>query len=260
MFFAISNVAETAANNSIYTGICAIALALVHLFVNKLKFLSTMPRSRWLSGASGVSVAYVFVHLLPELSEKQEALKDSLRVAFAGSESGLLENHVYVMALLGLTIFYGLERLVTESRRKKAHQPEEVEPGVYWLHIISFALYNALIGYLLFHREEAGLASLFLYVLAMGLHFIVNDFGLSEDYPSAYRHSGRWIVAAAIVVGSVIGWGSEISEITISLLFSFLAGSIVLNVLKEELPQERKSKFSAFVLGAFVYTILLLLI
>ena len=252
MLFAISNVTETTANNIIYTGICALALALVHLFVNKLKFLSTMPRSRWLSGASGVSVAYVFVHLLPELSEKQEA--------FAGLESGLIENHVYVMALLGLTIFYGLERLVTESRRKKAHESEEVEPGVYWLHIISFAIYNALIGYLLFHREESGLASLFLYVLAMGLHFIVNDFGLSEDYPSAYRHSGRWIVAAAIVAGSVIGWGSEISEITISLLFSFLAGSIVLNVLKEELPQERKSKFSAFALGAFIYTILLLLI
>ncbi len=252
MFFAISNVAETTPNNSIYTGICAIALALIHLFASKLKFLSTIPRSRWLSGASGVSVAYVFVHLLPELSEKQEA--------FAGSKKGILENHVYVMALVGLTVFYGLERLVTESRRKKAHQPKEVEPGVYWLHIISFALYNALIGYLLFHREEPGLASLFLYVLAMGLHFIVNDFGLSHDYKNAYRHSGRWIVAGAIIVGSVIGWGSEISEITISLLFSFLAGSVVLNVLKEELPEERKSKFSAFVLGAFVYTILLLLI
>ena len=252
MLFAVSNTAETASNNSIYTGICAIALMLVHLFANKLKFLGTMPRSRWLSGASGVSVAYVFVHLLPELSEKQEA--------FAGSESGILENHVYVMALVGLTVFYGLERLVTESRHKKAHQPEEVEPGVYWLHIISFALYNALIGYLLFHREETGLASLFIYVLAMGLHFIVNDFGLSQDYQSAYRHSGRWIVAMAIIVGSVIGWGSEISEIAISLLFSFLSGSIVLNVIKEELPQERKSKFSAFVLGAFVYTILLILI
>ena len=252
MFFAISNVAETAPNNAIYTGICAIALALIHLFASKLKFLSTIPRSRWLSGASGVSVAYVFVHLLPELSEKQEA--------FAGSKTGILENHVYVMALVGLTVFYGLERLVTESRRKKAHQPKEVEPGVYWLHIISFALYNALIGYLLFHREEPGLASLFLYVLAMGLHFIVNDFSLSHDYKNAYRHSGRWIVAGAIIVGSVIGGGSEISEITISLLFSFLAGSVVLNVLKEELPEERKSKFSAFVLGAFVYTILLLLI
>lgn len=78
MLFAISNITETTSNNIIYTGICAIALALVHLFVNKLKFLSTMHRSRWLSGASGVSVAYVFVHLLPELSEKQEALKDSL--------------------------------------------------------------------------------------------------------------------------------------------------------------------------------------
>lgn len=79
-------------------------------------------------------------------------------------------------------------------------------------------------------------------------------------YSQTYRRSGRWILAAAIVVGSAIGWSSNISTATISILFSFLAGGIILNILKEELPEERQSRFGAFALGCTIYTVLLLLI
>ncbi|MER3494566.1 MAG: hypothetical protein C4323_21315 [Mastigocladus sp. ERB_26_2] len=51
------------------TGLLAIALALVHIFSGKLRFLEVTPRSIWLSLADGVSVAYVFVHILPELGQ-----------------------------------------------------------------------------------------------------------------------------------------------------------------------------------------------
>jgi hypothetical protein len=43
-------------------------------------------------------------------------------------------------------------------------------------------------------------------------------------------------------------------------LFAFLAGGVVLNVLKEELPEERESRFWAFALGAASYTALLLVL
>ena len=49
----------------ISTALIAIALALTHLFGGKLH-LAKVPRNRWLSGAGGVSVAYVFVHILPK--------------------------------------------------------------------------------------------------------------------------------------------------------------------------------------------------
>jgi hypothetical protein len=42
-------------------------------------------------------------------------------------------------------------------------------------------------------------------------------------------------------------------------LFAFLAGGIVLNVIKEELPEERESRFPAFVVGTGGYAVLLLL-
>jgi hypothetical protein len=86
------------------SGIFAIALALVHIFAGKLRFLEATPRSIWLSFASGVSVAYVFVHILPELSKAQQTVTKAVGEALA-----FLEHHVYLLALLGLAVFYGLE-------------------------------------------------------------------------------------------------------------------------------------------------------
>ena len=44
------------------------ALVVVHVVTPALRFLEGTPRSVWLSVAGGVSVAYVFVHLMPELA------------------------------------------------------------------------------------------------------------------------------------------------------------------------------------------------
>ncbi len=62
-----------------YTSLIAVvALALVHIFAGRLRFLEGTPRSAWLSGAGGVSVAYVFVHLLPDLSGAQETITETV--------------------------------------------------------------------------------------------------------------------------------------------------------------------------------------
>ena len=42
------------------------------------------------------------------------------------------------------------------------------------------------------------------------------------------------------------------------MLFAFQAGGVVMNVLKEELPEERESRFWAFALGAALYSAVLL--
>jgi hypothetical protein len=46
----------------------------VHAIGGRLRFLDVIPRSTWLSLAGGISVAYVFVHLLPELAAGPRAL------------------------------------------------------------------------------------------------------------------------------------------------------------------------------------------
>ncbi len=44
----------------------------------------------------------------------------------------------------------------------------------------------------------------------------------------------------------------------IAVLIAFLAGGIIRNVLKEEVPEERESRFSAFAVGATAYAAILL--
>ena len=237
--------------------LAVVALSIVHLFSNRLRFLDGSPRSIWLSIAGGISVAYVFVHLLPELAEGQETLAQAL-----GEREGLafLESHIYLVALLGLAVFYGLERLATSSRRRERQvsKKDSTREGVFWLHISSFAVYNALIGYLFFHRLATGLENLLLFFVAMALHFVVNDHGLREHHKEAYLRRGRWVLAAAVVLGWVVGRLTEIPEVAIAVLTAFLAGGVIMNVLKEELPEERESRFWAFALGGAVYTGILL--
>lgn len=231
------------------------ALALTHVFGGRLHVLDVVPRSRWLSFAGGISVAYVFLHLLPELAERQEAV-----AAAVGSARGFLEDHVYLVALLGLAVFYGLERAVKTSQRvrRECDGDDRSSAGVFWLHIASFAVYNALIGYLLVRREARDLTGLVLFAIAMILHFVVNDFGLRKDHQDTYVHVGRWVLAAAVVVGWVVGLLFELPEAALGMSFAFLAGGVVLNVLKEELPEERASHFGAFALGTALYAVLLL--
>jgi hypothetical protein len=53
---------------------------------------------------------------------------------------------------------------------------------------------------------------------------------------------------------------TRIDEAALGVLFAFLSGGVMLNVLKEELPEERESRFWAFVVGVTAYTTLLLLL
>ncbi len=239
------------------TAVLAGAFAAIHLFIYKLRFLDVVPRSRWLSAAGGVAVAYVFLHILPELSGHRETFAEGL-----GLHEQAAETWVYLVALIGLGIFYGLERAakVSRSRSRRKSGRDAVEANVFWLHIVSFGIYNLLIGYLLLHREETGLWSLVIYFVAMGLHFVTNDFGLRDDHKERYDRHGRWLIAAAVIAGWTLGALTSLSDLVIGFLFAFLAGGVVLNVMKEELPEERKSRFLPFAVGLSGYAGVLLLV
>jgi hypothetical protein len=234
------------------TGIVAVALALVHLGAGRVRAFRVIPRSIWLSAAGGASVAYVFVHILPEL--RGGTILESVPLL-----AGFLERHVYLVALTGFALFYGLERLAQESGYNAGGRPA-VNVSIFWIHIGAFTAYNALIGYLLVHREQPGVVSLMLYAGAMGLHFIVNDYGFRAHHREIYDRIGRWVLAVAVVAGWGIGINTHVDEAVVNTLFAFLAGGIILNVIKEELPEERQSRFWSFAVGAGGYSAILLLV
>ncbi len=244
------------------------ALAAVHVFTPSLRFLRGTPRSIWLSLFGGVSVSYVFIHLLPDLAEGQ---KQFTRALSGGStDIAFAERHVYLVALVGLAAFYGLERLakldrsrregaqVTGGRGGESNAAASTSAGVFWIHMASFSVYNALIGYLLVHRPVTTTRSLVFFAIAMALHFVVTDYGLDEDHQARFRRFGRWVLAAAVAIGFATGMAAKVPEVALAVLVAFLAGGVILNVLKEEVPSERQSRFWAFAAGLAAYAALLL--
>ncbi len=233
-------------HSRVYTSLVAtVCLAVAHMAANRVKFLDDKPRSRWLSFAGGVAVAYVLMHLLPELSGYAELTQ----MHFG---EGLSTHLIYFVALAGLVVFYGIHWYVEHG------EPEGERLGrLFWSHIAIFATYNAIVGYLLV-REDRNIRQLVFYTIGIGLHFVVNDDGLSRNYSHRYRRFGRWILSAAIAAGWAIGTATEIHELVSALMTAFLAGGILLNTFKKELPVERESRFSAFAFGCVTYAGLLI--
>lgn len=128
------------------------------------------------------------------------------------------------------------------------------------MHLVFYAIYNAAIGYLVVAMAEEQRESVWVFGLAMGMHFVVVDFGLHEDFADAYHRIGRWVLAGAVLAGWLVGVAANVPEAIENSMIAFLAGGVIMNVLKEELPEKRQSRWWPFVIGATAYTVLLLVV
>lgn len=59
-------------------------------------------------------------------------------------------------------------------------------------------------------------------------------------------------VAVHVFVGRL-----QLSDVYLAVGFSFIAGGVIMNVLKEELPEDRGSSLVAFLGGVVAYAVLL---
>jgi len=227
----------------------AFGLAVVHLLALRVTGAGNWSR-RWLSVAGGVSVAYVLVLVVPEINDASRQV-----VARGAVHPFLLERYVYLVALVGFLLFYGLE-----AYAQQAGDLATDGAATFQVHVGSFAVYNGVIGYLLFHQEFAGLTNLALYAVAMALHFLVTDRGLLVHHGDRFERQSRWLLAGAVVVGAGVGYATEIDQVAVAVLFSFVAGAVLFNVIKEELPELLTGRFWAFTAGAVIYAALLLLV
>ncbi|MEM7711583.1 MAG: hypothetical protein AAF264_12715 [Pseudomonadota bacterium] len=108
-------------------------------------------------------------------------------------------------------------------------------------------------------RGDDDAAGLLVFAVAMALHLLITDFGLLEAFRDGYLRVGRVLLAAMLLLGWTIGTVTDLPDHWIALTMAALGGGVILNVLKEELPSERESRFWALVLGAAVFAGLLYL-
>lgn len=68
----------------------------------------------WISFAGGVSLAFIFVSILPDLATHQAALTRSEVII----QSRFTDFYVYLCALIGFVLFFGLERLILVHKKE----------------------------------------------------------------------------------------------------------------------------------------------
>ncbi len=253
--------------------VLALCLATVHALAPRIRKLPWVPERATGSFAGGLAVSYVFLHLLPELAEGNQAIAEVLHDVV--EPTPLLDLAIFLVAVAGFTAFYGLERLAethadspeaANARSAAAAGPPRAavtasNGGVYALHLGSFMVYNALITYTMALRLRTGILFALLFTVAMGLHFVLTDRGLEEHYPRRFDERGRLLLAAALLLGWVLATVfAPSSSVVVALLTALLGGSILLNVFKEEIPSDRESSFGWFLTGLVLYAGLLALV
>ena len=147
-------------------------------------------RRRWIrrvaSRGGGFSVAFAFLCLLPELEEAGAAIAGAVddALAFAAHEA-------YLIALAGLMTLDGLEHV--------ARRAEDTMTRVVKVETAVFACDDAVVGLVPWQRAADGVADLVTFTVAVGVHFLVIDWGLARRHrrqyerraPAAQRHRPR---------------------------------------------------------------------
>lgn len=235
----------------------AVLLGLVHIFGGQLPFLKVDPRSRSLSAAGGITVAFIFLYLLPELNEFRQVLVDR-------HELGAFDELIYLVALAGVALFYFLEHFAYQHRSSPADIDADEPPFghdyVFWVHMAWYALYNVIIGILLSYGRQEAMLGLVAYGVAMSVHFAVIDAAMRIHHRHVYSKTGRWILALAVILGWALGTAFDFPTTVVALFTGFLAGAMLINSVKDELPSGKQTRFGPFILGAAVCAAILLLI
>lgn len=232
------------------------ALAGLHWLAGTSLGLHEEQRRSLISAAAGISITYVFLELMPDLAEKQILVEGS------GFLSGL-ERHVYIFALIGLIIGFWIETVSRKSRRRQraAAQENITDSRIFWVSMILFSVFNASVGYAIASPNDLEIQPLWVFAIAMGLHFLANDHSLAEHHGYRYQHLGRWLLGGALLAGWVIGIipQFEVPETALALVLAYIAGGTVFNVLRHELPDtDRQADVGAFLVGVVVYSLIIL--
>jgi len=236
------------------TGPAVLVFMAVFLAGDRLHPLRSVIRDRRniVSFSAGMSIAYVFMRMMPELHGARELVLQSAPRLTPMPFEGIA---IYFLALVGFLCFYGLDRL---SPAPSETREAASERGLLNGHVAGLAAYVGLMSYLLARDAGESVAATALYTLAFGGHFLALDHSLREGYGDAYQRNGRWLMAASCLVGWLVGVAFVLREFPLALLVAFISGGAIMTNTLMELSEGKDGRFLPFAVGSLGYGLILI--
>ena len=232
-------------------GLCVLTIGSCHWLAALISRLGDRAQCRWASVGGGAGLAYVFIHLLPELASGGRTISDAMGM-HRFLPDAMTESLLFLVTLVGVVIPYALNVI------SRQHPTSSSWTGS--ARLATFALINYLYAYSLPSLLTTGIGYGLLFTIAISAHVLLADRTLAKEHPKAFRRRFRWIGAAALVAGSLHAAALHpVSDLTLAIATAFVGGGLLISVFREELPDADRSRLGWFSLGLVGMTTLLLI-
>ena len=231
--------------------LCVLAIGSCHWLAGWVASCPDQQQRRWASVGGGAGLAYVFIHLLPELASGGSELSE-VQGLVDYVPAPLVEALLFLVALGGVLVVFSLNVLMK--------QRESAPPYAVWLQLFNVAAINYLYAYSLPSLITTGVGYGVLFTVVISAHVLLMDRYAAVHHPQRFRRRNRWIGSAALVLGLLHAClFHPVDALTLATATAFLGGGLLMAVFREELPDLHQTRLPWLLAGCGGMGMLLLL-
>jgi zinc transporter ZupT len=217
--------------------IYGLLLGITHFFNDWCEHALHKYKDNIISLAAGVSIAYFFLVLFPELT------------TFTNHSSIL-----FTISLLGFAIFHIAEKHVYQHRSKKKilHEMKEI-------HGTAFFFYHFMLGMTIVYISKISFTKGILFFIPIWFHSFVSSISLSEihHHLKSKLHM-KIILSSASILGISLGLVYTLPEFIQGSILAFIIGALLYIIVRDLIPKERTGHVTYFILGIILMILFIL--
>lgn len=220
--------------------IFGIIMCVVHYYSDYIGQKLARHKTKWLSFASGISIAYLFLVLFPEL--------------YKGVQS--LSKLVFIYVLIGFVMFHLTEKYIYQHAKRNQIMREIKEA-----HSITFFIYHLIVGIVIVRLTGMDAMVGLLFFMPLALHTAVGNLSLREIHKTVTENNLiRIFLSLSTLIGIFIAYYMEIRATVFYALLAFIIGAFLYIVIREEIPKERQGKPAYFITGLVLYLLIIIIV
>jgi len=194
-------------------------------------------KQRLVSFAAGISVAYLFLHLFPQLYS-----------SIIGADQSYQQLTFFLM-MAGFISYHIIEKWIYQHARR-----DEIVKEVEIEHSLTLFFYHFIIGFVFVSLLHDGLENGLLYFIPLSLHIIINAL------PHSHRFRGngvRLFFTSAPLLGAVVGSFFILPTLVQTTLLGLIAGILLFIEAREIVPKRRGESIAFFMVGVALFTVVI---
>lgn len=231
----------------------ALLFAATFLFGGRVHPMQSIVRDRRsiVSFGAGISTAYLFVRMMPELADARDAL-DLDRLG-----ANINSMIVYLFALVGFLLVYGLDnfRHIRRASAASGRGTSDIRSRDWGM-----VLYVLVLTYVMVQETDKSPIETMQYAIAISFHFLAVDHSLRDEIGDDYDRKDRFVLAAMCLSGWLAAQLIELPAAAKALLLAFVSGGVIVNSAIMELPTERDGRFIPFAIGSLLFGVVLMIV